>query len=201
MKKLLFSGLLMLISASQSLFAVQAKRDVVRTLTQPDGTTVQVQLVGDETSHCYITTDKIPVIQAADGRWCIATIDAAGRPVASDVLAANPAERTAEQRSFIASISAEAVGNAIFTKSQNAPRSRAPKAAATDASSTKGIGLFDEVLFPSDGERHALVILIQYLDIKFTINNAGDYFDRFLNEEGFKDNGATGSVRDFYIQV
>lgn len=188
----------MLASATQCLYAVQAKRDVVRTLIQPDGTTLNVTLCGDESAHCYITTDNIPVLQAEDGRWCFATLDSKGMPVPSAIAAANPDERNGEQKTLVNMLNPEAIGEAIFSRGLLSARSKAMKAPAAKVTSSKGIGLFDEVCFPSDGERHALVILVQYSDIKFTVNNAGDYFDRFLNETGFNDNGATGSVRDFY---
>ncbi len=190
---------MLLASAAQCLYAVQAKRDVVRTLTQPDGTTVQVMLRGDESAHCYVTTDNIPVLRAEDGRWCFAMLDSKGQPVASSIAAADPAARNGAQNAMVKLLDTKAVGEAIFSRSLQSPRSRAPKAAVNTADTYKGVGLFNEVCFPSDGERHALVILVQYSDVKFTTNNAGDYFNRFLNEEGFSDNGATGSVRDFYV--
>ena len=199
MKKLLLTGLLMLGAASQCLYAVQARRDVVRTVTQPDGSTLQIGLRGDEFAHCFVTTDNVPVIQDKDGCWCFAMVTPEGEPCASMIPAADPEKRNSIQTAFVDAFNIELVGNAIFARALNAPRSRA-KAAASQAESSKGVGLFEEVCFPSDGERHALVILLQYSDIKFTVNNAGDYFDRFLNEEGFSDNKATGSVRDFYIK-
>ncbi len=41
---------------SFSSWAVSAKRDL-RTVTQPDGSTLQVRRVGDESSHFIITSD------------------------------------------------------------------------------------------------------------------------------------------------
>lgn len=49
---------------------------------------------------------------------------------------------------------------------------------------------------PVVGERHALVILMQYQDVKFKCSK--DAFDYLFNSLEYKDNGATGSVRDFY---
>lgn len=64
----------------------------------------------------------------------------------------------------------------------------------------RGLGLFGEQ-FPHFGSPHALVILVQYSDVKFSIENPNEYFNRFLNENGFSDNGATGSVGDYFRMV
>ena len=42
------------------------------------------------------------------------------------------------------------------------------------------------------------VILIEFLDTKFVISNPVSAFSSLLNKEGYSENGATGSVRDFY---
>lgn len=42
------------------------------------------------------------------------------------------------------------------------------------------------------------VILVQFSDVKFTSNTANEDFSRLLNQEGYSDNGATGSVHDYY---
>ena len=49
------------------------------------------------------------------------------------------------------------------------------------------------------GEKHFLVILIEFDDLAFTLDNPQDAFRNLLNEEGYSKNGGTGSVRDFYI--
>lgn len=59
--------------------------------------------------------------------------------------------------------------------------------------------LFSGTAFPSFDSPHALVILVSFPDKFFSITNVRDYFHRMLNEEGFSDNGATGSARDFFV--
>ena len=54
---------------------------------------------------------------------------------------------------------------------------------------------------PSDitrGNNHFLVILVEFADQSFTVENAQDAFARQLNQIGYSDNGATGSVHDYY---
>lgn len=45
---------------------------------------------------------------------------------------------------------------------------------------------------------HFPVVLVQFSDVKFTSSTANADFSRLLNEEGYSDNGATGSVHDYY---
>lgn len=46
------------------------------------------------------------------------------------------------------------------------------------------------------GERHAIVILMQFKDKQMTLSK--DDFDRLFNEIGYSEDNAVGSVRDFY---
>ncbi|MBO4742409.1 MAG: M6 family metalloprotease domain-containing protein [Bacteroidales bacterium] len=50
----------------------------------------------------------------------------------------------------------------------------------------------------SMGEKHFLVILIEFNNLSFTLSNPQDAFYRLLNEQGYSENGGTGSVKDFY---
>ncbi len=59
-------------------------------------------------------------------------------------------------------------------------------------------GLQSDASFPAFGEQKALVILVEYQDVRFELSEPREYFDRLLNEEGFADFGATGSARDFF---
>lgn len=49
------------------------------------------------------------------------------------------------------------------------------------------------------GERHIPVVLVEFADVFFSFDDIADKFDRLLNQEGYSDNEATGSVRDFYV--
>lgn len=49
------------------------------------------------------------------------------------------------------------------------------------------------------GERfHALVLLVEFQDVTFSLADPHQYYDAFFNEEGFSVDGGTGSVRDYY---
>lgn len=74
---------------------------------------------------------------------------------------------------------------------------------ATRAAALTGTGerkyLISGASFPSTNSPKALVILVSFPDKWFSITNPRDYFSRMLNEEGFSDNRATGSARDFFV--
>ena len=48
------------------------------------------------------------------------------------------------------------------------------------------------------GEKHFLVVLVQFKDTKFTVSNPKTAFSNLLNQQGYSDNGGKGSARDFY---
>ena len=62
----------------------------------------------------------------------------------------------------------------------------------------RGPGLFPGTHFPSKGHQKAIVILVEYKDVKMSLDDAHGYFDRMLNERGFSDYGGTGSAVDFF---
>ena len=44
-----------------------------------------------------------------------------------------------------------------------------------------------------------MVILAAFSDVGFTVPDPQRAFERMLNEEGYSDNGALGSARDYYL--
>lgn len=53
--------------------------------------------------------------------------------------------------------------------------------------------------YPTIGDNiRALVILIEFQDVKFTVPDIRNTIDRLLNEEGFNEYSACGSARDYY---
>ena len=54
--------------------------------------------------------------------------------------------------------------------------------------------------YMTTGERHIPVVLVEFADVFFSFDNVAEMFDNLLNQEGYSDFGATGSVRDFYVE-
>lgn len=171
--------------AAGSAWAVPARRDVVHKMIQPDGTIIELTRIGDEHKHFFVTSDRLPVLADEAGRWCYATVDNAGRLVASAVAVGSPAERA-----FVASVDRVALSRAMNAK---------PSAKVRRVNQSTGIGLFDS-RFPASGSPKAIVILVEYKDVKFKVTNPQQYYTDFLNKEGFSQHGGTGSVKDFYTK-
>ncbi len=187
MKKIFLSALAVIGFSTMS-YAVPAMPGV-HTFTQPDGSTVTVRLVGDERSHYYLSEDNYPLITDAQGRLCYAEIGSDGIVRASKMQASNPVKRAPAENDLIMRADAADLQQKLAAQLYRNSRMNAPQT---------GMGLSD-TKFPSTGEVRSLAILVDYQDVHFTTPNAQDYFYRRLNEEGFSDNGATGSARDFYI--
>lgn len=47
-------------------------------------------------------------------------------------------------------------------------------------------------------EIRTLVIPVEFLDVKFSIENPKEHFDNMVNLEGYSEHGATGSVKDYF---
>ena len=54
-------------------------------------------------------------------------------------------------------------------------------------------------MYPTTGECHALVVLVEFQDVKFTVPDIRNAIDKMLNEEGYSDYNSNGSARDYYI--
>ena len=51
----------------------------------------------------------------------------------------------------------------------------------------------------SNGNKHFLVILVEFADQSFVLDNPKTRFTRLLNENGYSDFGGTGSAHDYYF--
>ncbi len=165
--------------------AVPAKPGTM-TMIQADGTPIEVRLVGDERAHQYFTPDGYLLVNVNE-QFYYATVDESGRPVSTGLKAG--AARNAEVESFLASVDRNAVRASLNAGLEKAA-ARGPR---------RGPGLFPESRFPGMGKQKALVILVEYKDVKMNLENPHDYFERMLNEENFSDYGGTGSARDFFL--
>jgi len=48
------------------------------------------------------------------------------------------------------------------------------------------------------GQKHFLVILVEFSDLSFTVSNPKSAFSELLNTQGYSTSGGTGSARDYY---
>ena len=192
MKKIITT--LLAAATAAAAYAVPAKPGV-RIVEQPDGSTIEVILIGDEFRHMYLTADSLPLVQAADGMFEYATLDAAGNVVSTGVRASSvSARRSAPERSLVSRLDPEATIRAEFSR----PSIRRQHAAARRSIAQSGLGVFDDS-FPREGDVKALVILVNYKDVKFSTPNPHEYFSAMLMQEGFSQYKGTGSARDYFV--
>ena len=159
-----------------SAMAVPA-RPGIRIMTQPDGSTVSLQMVGDERFHTLLTMDGLPVVRdAASGEFRYRTLDGV-----SAVMAHDPEMRTEAEKSFILT-----AADALNVDAQ------IQRAAARRAAPNKTIYRLDSQV-QHIGETKIPVVLVQYSDYKFKDGaNAKNTFQNFFN-------GAEVSARQYFV--
>ena len=170
-------------------FAIPAKKSW-KVVSQSDGTTIRVSQAGDEHLHYYITEDNVPLYKAADNRYCYLTIEN-GKVHNSGVLAHESAARSAKELQVM---------NTIHDL---APIAR--QMAAKKRSAAKRCGRPDRLPSKDDisvfkGSKKALVILAAFSDKSFSKGDDAivKFYDEVLNQEGYSQNGAAGSVHDYF---
>lgn len=175
--------------------AVPAKRGLFP-VTQPDGSVLMVQRVGDEWSHFTLTEDRqILTFNPNDGGYYYSRLTADGDLVATDILATAPANRTAAAKSVMTSLDDIDV---TAIKERRDTRRRDTASSASRAADQSGMGRFTGN-FPRTGNVRGLVILAQYKDVKFTHPAPTQYFGDMLMKDGFNEYGGTGSAHDYFI--
>lgn len=196
MKKIVTTLALATIFTS-SLLAVPAMRKPI-TYTQPDGTVITIQKIGDERRHVTMTADGFPIVMDAKGYYRFAEITDAGTVAATDIRAAALSQLTADERAKVSAINAESVKAKIMTPQRKSKYDNRPARIASRAGSYNGIGLMDDS-FLGFTEVKGLVILAQYTDVKFNSMTSNGYFQRMLNDKDFSEYSGTGSARDYFI--
>ena len=178
----------MAFSAAIPAKAVVASPGIIEA-SQPDGSTVRIQMTGDAHNHLIYSEDGYLLTSNEEGFYVFADVDSQGRPFATSIKAVNVELRSQANQAAIASLDKQAICEA-FEKGNPARRAYSPK---------RGPGLC-QTAFPSKGSNKSVVVLVEFSDNSFTVENPKEYYQRFLNEEGFSDNGAFGSVGDWFKQ-
>lgn len=145
------------------------------TVRQSDGTVITLRMVGDEFCHYYINVDTGQKMLQDDNGNYYAISEAQLQTMETFGI---------QQRNFV---------NAQRMERLAAYQGEAP--AVTGANGPARFpGRFNKGL---KGERHGLVLLVNFSDVKFQDKSA-EFYERFFNEEGFSDNNAIGSVHDYF---
>ncbi len=147
-----------------------------RVITNPDGSTLTVRVHGDEFFHFMTDADCTRILER-DSRGFISDMMRDGAPLAF----------SQENVMMLAEEAMEAF----------------PIQAQSDVSSMKKMATLDtsgRSNYPTIGKgNRSLVVLVEFQDVEFTVENPKEYFNRQLNEPGFSDYGGYGSAIDYYM--
>lgn len=181
-------ALLLVAMAVVGAMAAPADKTPVR-VTQPDGTTLTLRLVGDEFFHYNTTADGYTIV-AVDGAWQYA-MSHDGQVVASGRLAHDSERRTADETQWLAGVPHHLTSATDITAARQARARRDGPAERTPAIDY--------------GNFHGLIVLVDYTDKQFSMDNPSEFYNQMVNQRhymGFDYNGqfvpCPGSVRDYY---
>ena len=185
-------SLLFLLLIATPLFPIPAKPDPI-IVEQEDGTYITIFLRGDEKFHYFITEDGIPLIQEQVNKYCYA-ISRDSVLVSSGILAHNNIGRSDVEKNFIYSnkekaiITLENIYNSfsIDKEGEDVRNQRSKRMASIGQPATY------------IGEKKGLVILVEFDDLKMSVDEPLKAFDMAFNEKGYNKNNHIGSVSDYF---
>ena len=170
--------------------AVPAHKKPIQ-VTQPDGTTVTIQLHGDEWMHFNTTADGYSVVKNQQGYYVYAE-KKNGELKATNVVAHDATKRKANEVTFLKNIkkyqapemSKKTAQMKQTTQQRQQQTLKSRRAAQYDYNNFRG-----------------LVILIQYNDKEFSRDDYATIANDMMNQEnytGYDNEVYTGSVRDYF---
>ena len=181
MRKIISYAILVLLCLSfcpQSITAIPAYPFKTKVKTF-NGKWVDIFMQGDEHHKFAFTIDNYTILNDLDGWWY-----------------ATQLENGDVKKSSFRLVAKEDENSELMNFKQTCPEKLIPSNNVSNA--YRRVADINKTVgnAPVVGERHALVILMQYQDVKFKCSK--EAFDNLFNSLEYKDNGATGSVRDFY---
>ena len=184
--------LILVAIASFQAWAIPAHRGMV-TLTQPDGTQLTVELIGDEFYHFYTTSDGYTVLKNEAGVYEYAQRENE-RLVLSGIKAHNLGERTSTENTFLLGTTKH------LTDRVERRLSESRRVAAQGTPGPSKVVNFKKF--------RGLIVLVNFSDVKFTMADPNTFYNEMVNTHNWNgytdDNGnfveCTGSVWDYYSE-
>lgn len=202
----LFTSSLALLLFSATALGVPAYRELIQ-FRQPDGSSINIRIQGDEHSHLILSEDGYLLLPQKDGKYYFATLDDNEEIVAGKLPARNPDERNSATLHQLSKIDKEKVKERAI---ENMTKASALRLSSLKKHNNQGktpgsqqkapgkVGLFPGSSYPTEGNPKALVILVEYADVKFNVPDPHAYFSGLLNKEGFSEYGATGCAAEWF---
>ena len=136
-------------------------------VVQQDGTTLTIVQHGDEYFHYVTTVDGVLLVQKGNGYY-VASVDAYGNLSATNQLAHNADKRGVEERALVDRQNRELFQNQASETSAIRRAMQEPVQASN-------------LEFPHMGSPKAIVILAEFTDTTFTIENPKRSFEQYFN--------------------
>lgn len=153
----------------------------IRTVSQPDGSKLEIIVEGDEHFHYTATPSGLLLTKDSDGFYRLARLEADGAITSTGIFPSD----------------AKALLAATPVSELDLGKIRARRMLKRNAPQS-GIGMSSST-YPTTGHPKGLVILVEYSDVKFNSSyNAQAYFNGLINGEHFTDFGATGSAYQYF---
>ena len=193
-KKLLFIFSLMLMAVST--WAAKAHPEPA-TITQSDGSKLTVLAYGDEDFHWYTTTDGV-LLSHVGYDYFVAAIDEQGDLSPTHQLAHEKAQRSLQETAIIAM---QAHRLAAFNSRKNEEIQNIAAARKIP------VGTPSTPYFPHTGTPKAMVILVQFPDLSFSVSDPMRSFNDYLNGEGslpdygLREDRNYGSVAQYFTDM
>ncbi|MCI1778675.1 MAG: M6 family metalloprotease domain-containing protein [Bacteroidales bacterium] len=153
-------------------------------LRQPDGSLVQARICGDEHLHYIKLKNGYLAAFGGDGYLYYANFDSGKLHITSSRISENPGNVEG---------SATSVPSAVLYNAESARRALNSFA----RNSFTGESLVKTVMYGASPEIRSIVISVEFSDVKFTTADVEDKIYRYLNEKGYSDDGASGSLSDY----
>lgn len=204
------------VSLCGSALAVPAYPGLIES-KQPDGSVVHIRKVGNEHFHYTVSDDGELVAQDTLGYWNYA--DESGKPTGVRIHKKDKRSdsevqflKKRDSKGIIEKFLRERKGKAHRDDSQRRmlplssssggesslrPFLAAPATPLANVMKVAKRPDFDQAL--TQGEIRGLIILVQFSDVKFKSSTPQEDYDRYMNEEGYHENGMRWSVRDYFI--
>lgn len=189
------AGTMFLSAVAYRAHAVPAYKGAI-TVAQPDGTTLTLKMHGDEFCGWTTTSDGYTVVQGADGFYYYAQLGAGNSLQPTTVRANEPSRRTSAERSSLSrfmrglpSAVAQSIGEENRRRmNAGAADEQLQRSAARRSAATR-----------SGDKFKSLVILVNFKDESFTVDNPRQAFTDLLNKDGYsRYNGEIGSAWNYY---
>ncbi len=168
------------------------------TVTQPDGTTLTIQLHGDEFGSYTTTQEGEYVMLCKDGFYRYTQLSADDKLMASNVIARNVVAKDTDAAKFLATVDKASIAQQLQERYEINRERRSVDLLPEEAPMRKV--LRKKVAENDEGsEVRGLVLMVEFKDQKFSTSGTVENISALMNEEGNNYMGAIGSARDYFI--